>query len=134
MLHIRFTATKPEELARGLMHSSPLDMDECAMFAFNQPGEYSFWNKNVDYPISLLFLDDKFQVKNIGKLDAQQEKPCRSEFPLTKYVIEGHAEMPAEYGIQIEDYCLPEKARITIVKKGGRKPKNEVNIGDNHGR
>lgn len=115
-LDVRFVATKPEELAKGLMHSKPLAKNECALFVFKYPGEQSFWNKNVDYPICLLFLNDNFEIKNIGKLMAQQEKPCRSEYPLTKYVVEGHSDLPSELDIQVGDFCLPDKNKIKIVK------------------
>lgn len=119
LLNIRFTASTPDALAKGLMFSKPLAKDECAFFVFRQPNEQSFWNKNVDYPISLLFLDENFEIKNIGRLDAQQEKPCRSEFPYTKYVLEGHEDLPKEFDIQIGDFCLPDKNKIKLIK-GGR--------------
>lgn len=116
-LKIILLADKPDTLAKGLMHSSPLQMNECAFFIFNHLDNYSFWNKNVDYPISLFFLDENFQIKNIGKLDAQQEKPCYANYPLTKYVIEGHKDLPKEYNIQVNDYCLPEGSnKIKIIK------------------
>jgi uncharacterized membrane protein (UPF0127 family) len=102
------------------MFSKPLDNDECAFFIFNHLDDHSFWNKNVDYPISLLFLDENFEIKNIGNLKANQEQPFKSGYPLTKYVIEGHIDMPKEYDIQINDYCLPEKNKIKILK-GKRK-------------
>jgi uncharacterized membrane protein (UPF0127 family) len=116
MLHIRFIAKKPQELAKGLMFSEPLKKDECAMFVFNHMGDHSFWNKNVSYPISLLFLDENFKIQNIGFLEAEQEKPCRANFPLTKYVIEGHKDLPAEKNIKLGDFCFPEKNKIKIVQ------------------
>jgi hypothetical protein len=124
MLKIRFIAKKPEELSLGLMYAQPLDNDECVLFIFPQPSEYSFWNKNVNFPISLLYLDENFEVRNIGSLNAQQEKPSRSEFPFTKYVIEGHHLLPIEKNITIGDFCIPEE-KIIIIKKG--KQKNNEN-------
>jgi uncharacterized membrane protein (UPF0127 family) len=119
-LKIRFTAQTSEDLAKGLMFSEPIENHECALFVFKYPSDHSFWNKNVNYPISLLFLDENFQIKNIGKLNAHQEKPCRSGYPLTKYVIEGHMDLPKENDIRVDDYCLPENDMIKIIK-GKRK-------------
>jgi uncharacterized membrane protein (UPF0127 family) len=102
------------------MYSKPLDKDECAFFIFRNLDDHSFWNKNVDYPISLLFLDENFEIKNIGKLEAQQEKPCRADYPLTKYVLEGHSELPKECDIKLGDYCLINNNQVKIVK-GKRK-------------
>jgi hypothetical protein len=124
LLNIRFTAKSPEQVAKGLMHSSPLERDECALFVFGHPDGYSFWNKNVDYPISLFFLDENFEIKNIGHLDAQQEKPCRSEYPMTKYVVEGHSDLPKEFDIKIGDFCLPENEKIKILKGKRKELKN----------
>ena len=124
LLDIRFTAKTPADLAKGLMHSKPLDMGECAFFIFSHPDEYSFWNKNVDYPISLLFLDENFELKNIGHLDAQQEKPCKSEYPMTKYVVEGHSDLPKEFDIKVGDFCLPENHKIKLLKGKRKELKN----------
>lgn len=119
-LNIRFTAKTSDNLSKGLMFSEPLEKNECAFFIFSYLDSHSFWNKNVNFPICLLFLDENFQIRDIGKLQAHQEKPCRSEYPFVKYVIEGHADLPIENDIQINDYCLPENDKIKIIK-GKRK-------------
>jgi len=124
MLRIRFIAKKPEELSKGLMFSEPLERDECALFIFPQLGEYTFWNKNVHYPISLLYLDENFEIRSIGELKAQQEKPNRSEYPFIKYVIEGHHLLPKEKDIKIGDFCIPEESTIRIHKGKQKRIKN----------
>lgn len=116
MLRLRFKAAKPEELAKGLMFSNPLAIDECAFFQFNHLSDHSFWNKNVSFPITLLFLDENFEIRNIGKLDAHQETPCKSNYPYIKYVIEGHKDLCKENAISIGDFCLPEENIIKIIK------------------
>ena len=116
MLKIRFTASDSEQLTKGFMFSEPLNINECALFIFKNAGEYSFWNKNVDYPISLFFLDENFKVCNIGVLEAHQEKPCSSLYPFTKYVIEGHKDLIEEKTIESGDFCLIDKNLIKIVK------------------
>ncbi len=119
-LNVRFIAKTNEELSKGLMHSSPLKVDECCLFVFKYLSDHSFWNKNVDFPICLFFMDENFEIRDIGYLAAHQEKPCRSKFPLTKYVLEGHADLPKEYNIHIGDFCLPESEKEIkiIIKKG----------------
>jgi uncharacterized membrane protein (UPF0127 family) len=119
-LDIRFVAKTNEDLAKGLMYSKPLLNNECAFFIFKHLDDHSFWNKNVDFPISLLFLDENFQIKDIGKLEAHQEKPCRSGYPMIKYVLEGHVDLPVENDIKVNDYCLPGNDKIKIIK-GKRK-------------
>ena len=115
-LNVRFIAQTPEQLAKGLMFSKPLANDECAFFIFKHLDDHSFWNKNVDYPISLFFMDENYEIKNIGKLDAHQEKPCRAEYPNTKFVLEGHSDLPKEYDIKVGDFCLPENQKIKLIR------------------
>jgi len=123
-LNIILHANKSNELSKGLMFSKPLEKDQCAFFTFPYVDDHSFWNKNVDYPISLLFLDENFKIKHIGSLDKQQEKSIRSNYPLIKYVIEGHVDLPIENDINIGDYCFPEKNKIKIIKVTGKDKKN----------
>lgn len=119
-LKIILTANDNASLAKGLMHTKPIKIDECALFIFKHKDDHSFWNKNVDYPISLFFLDENFQIKNIGKLEAHQEKPCRADYQMTKYVVEGHIDLPKAEDIQINDYCMPDNNYMKILK-GKRK-------------
>lgn len=116
LLSIKLLCNTTEKLQKGLMFSESLKNDECAFFVFNHLSDHSFWNKNVNYPICLLFLDENFEIRDIGKLDSQQEKPCRSKFPLTKYVLEGHIDLPKEQDIKIGDFCLPDNNKIKVLK------------------
>lgn len=118
LLRIKLFCDTPEKQTKGLMYASPLNRDECAFFKFSYSDEKSFWNKNVNFPISLLFLDDNFIVRNIGRLGAHQETPCRSNYPLTRYVIEGHEELINE-NIKIGDCCLIEHDFIKVIKGDG---------------
>jgi len=115
-LSIKLLCDTMSKLQKGLMFAKPLNPDECAFFIFDHLDDHSFWNKNVDFPISLLFLDENFEIRNIGELMAQQEKPCRANFPLTKYVVEGHIDLPKENNIEIGDFCLPQDNKLKILK------------------
>lgn len=123
-LNIVLHAKSSQDLAKGLMFSKPLREDQCAFFSFPYADDHSFWNKNVSYPISLLFLDENFEIKHIGSLDTGQEKPVRSNYPLIKYVVEGHINLPIENDINIGDFCLPEKNIIKIIKVNNKHKKN----------
>ena len=61
-------------------------------------------------------MDENYEIKNIGKLDAHQEKPCRAEYPNTKFVLEGHSDLPKEYDIKVGDFCLPENQKIKLIR------------------
>lgn len=85
---IIFYATTPEKREKGLMFTDPIEEDECALFLFPRTGDHCFWNKNVSYPLDLIFCDSSNKVKSIKSMEAQSTEPCKSDDNDIKYVIE----------------------------------------------
>lgn len=81
-------ASNAEKREKGLMFTKPLNQDECALFVFPRAADHTFWNKNVSYPLSLIFCDSKNNVVAIKYMDANSTKPCRANNSNIKYVIE----------------------------------------------
>ncbi len=81
-------ASNAEKREKGLMFTEPLKNDECALFIFPRPGDYSFWNKNVSYPLDIVFCDQNNKVVAKKYMNAQSTKSCRSNNANIKYVIE----------------------------------------------
>ena len=86
---------------KGLMGHRPLAKDECAYFYFQKEGSPSFWNKNVSFPISLIFLDKDGQVEDIQFLEAQQHSSVAPVSRKIRHVIEAHRDAPEIYGIKV---------------------------------
>lgn len=84
----------------GLMKKPPLKEHECAFFEFPSIGKHSFWNKNVSFPISLIFCDSDHVVKDIKYLKAEQSNSVSSDTYDIKYVIEAHVEAPQKLRIE----------------------------------
>lgn len=87
--------------AKGLMGHRPLSKDECAYFYFQKEGSPSFWNKNVSFPISLIFLDKEGKVEDIKYLEAHQHSFVAPSSKNIKQVIEAHRDAPEIYKIRI---------------------------------
>ncbi len=85
---------------KGLMHHRPLEENECALFDFPYEGKHSFWNKNVNFPISLVFCKKNGSVIDIKYLKAQQKTSVSPNTFDTKYVIEAHINAPKTYNIR----------------------------------
>lgn len=83
----------------GLMNRLPLRKDECALFDFKTSGRHSFWNKNVSFPISLVFCNEDFIVNDVKFLMANQLSAVGPR-ENAKYVIEAHFETPSLLGIK----------------------------------
>ena len=70
------------------MHADPLDDNEVVLFVFDSPDCYSFWNKNVDFPLSLAFLDKDMEVVDLKDLEKQSLKSASPNSNAVVYVIE----------------------------------------------
>jgi uncharacterized membrane protein (UPF0127 family) len=56
------------------MDAEPLDEYEVVFFTFDYPDCYSFWNKNVSFPLSLAFLDKNYKIVDIKDMEARSEE------------------------------------------------------------
>lgn len=117
-IDLRFIASNNKDLEKGLMFSEPLKENEGALFVFPYSRQVSFWNKNVSFPISLLFLNENMIIQDIGSLTSFQEEPCVSRTSNVKYVLE----LPLNYKnvINLDDICAlsSDSKQIFIFKKG----------------
>ena len=76
--------------SKGLMFAKPLGEDEVVFFAFDYPDCYSFWNKNVDFGLSLAFLDKDYEILDIKDMDAHSEKSCVPKSNNVQFVVEAN--------------------------------------------
>jgi len=81
-------ADNEDKREKGLMFSNPLEKDECALFVFPRSGDHAFWNKDVSFPLNLVFCNMEREVLAIKKMDAESTKSCRAQNNNVKYVVE----------------------------------------------
>lgn len=101
-LKITFLADTNLTRELGLMKRFPLKESECAFFDFKKNGNYSFWNKNVAFPISVIFCDENYTIKEISSLKENQLNPIRSSCS-ARYVIEAHKDIPQKWDLKVGD-------------------------------
>lgn len=99
-MKVRLVADNNVTRSMGLMNQKPLHEDECAYFYFDNPGRHSFWNKNVDFPISLIFCDKEGKVEDIKYLKAQQLNGVYPDSNKIVHVVEAHFEAPEKFKIK----------------------------------
>lgn len=122
-LQIKYYCTNDHTRAEGLMNKPSLNDDECAFFVFPYSHRLSFWNKNVNFDIVVMFFNEKHELKCYKKLKAQQVDPvaCPHE---CKYVIEVGAEnfekMP-----KIESFYLKDEEVVLVNKDIGKNFENQ---------
>ena len=92
------------EKTRGLMHRDQLPEGNGMLFIYDTPLHPSFWMKNTEIPLDMLFIGSDFKIKNI----APDQKPCGSDScpgyqPLedVQYVLELSAGSVAHQKIEV---------------------------------
>lgn len=55
----------PETRGRGLSGREQLGKDEGMWFVFDHPARYGFWMKDMNFPIDIIWLDDRYRVVHI---------------------------------------------------------------------
>lgn len=114
-LGLRFIANDEASRSRGLMHAEPLQENEAAFFIFPNSQRYAFWNRNVSFPIDVVFLNDLMQIVDIQNLDKHQEKAIQSQRD-AKFVIEARHGAFKKLGFGIGDFAqlTPEQNSIVL--------------------
>ena len=99
-------AETPEERAQGLSDRPHLAPDTGMLFVFRQPGRYSFWMRNMHFPLDMLWIDAECTVVDVS-LNAPPPEPGQAmdRLPLytpavpVQYVLEVNAGEAAAKGI-----------------------------------
>ena len=116
VFNLRLVANTNHTREKGLMFSKPLDEDEAALFVFPYNGRYAFWNKNVDYDLSLAFLDENMKVVAIKDLKANSLSPVGPDDDV-RFVIEAKQGIFTKIGINMGDIAHYNTNNTITVKK-----------------
>jgi hypothetical protein len=60
-------ASTPEMLKQGLSGRAGLKENEGMLFVFERPGKYSFWMKDMNFPIDIIWIGEDLKVIYIKK-------------------------------------------------------------------
>jgi len=97
-------AKTEEERTRGLMFRKTLNDDQGMLFVFEEEGLYSFWMKNMNFSIDILWLD---RQKRIIHLECDVP-PCEKE-PCPSYATA----LPAKYVLELKAGSI-EKRKLKL--------------------
>lgn len=89
---------------KGLSKQLSISENEGMLFIFDKPGYYSFWMKNMLFPIDIIFLDSSKKVTKIYKnIDPKTYPETFSPDKETLYVIETQAKFTDIHKVNIGD-------------------------------
>lgn len=96
---------------KGLSNKEKLAENQGMLFVFEKPGFYSFWMKEMKFPIDILWIDSEQKVIDLTENLSPETFPQIFQ-PLkpVQYVLEVNAGFIKKYNIKIGD-------KIKIIKK-----------------
>lgn len=93
-----------EERSRGLGWRKDLPKDSGMLFVFETPARYSFWMKDMFFPIDIIWVDENKEIVAISKNISPETYPeSFSPSESVKYVLEVNAGWAEENGVKIGD-------------------------------
>ncbi len=98
-------ADTPQKHALGLMFRKELLGNSGMLFLFKEEGKYSFWMKNMNFPLDIIWIDKDKKIVDIRKNVPVCRDSCESLIPLVKarYVLEVNAGFVDKYQIKLGD-------------------------------
>ena len=106
-------AVTVEERQLGLMFRAEIYPDQGMLFLFEEEGYHSFWMKNVNFPLDIIWLDKEKRIVHLeSHLPPCQKIPCPSYGPLLPalYVLELKTGSVEKRGLKLYDkleFILP---------------------------
>ena len=77
-LEVQIADSDPRRV-RGLMFQQQLPYDEGMIFVFNEPGLYSLWMLNMQFPLDMIWFDHDGNIVHIEK----NIPPCKTVVEIT---------------------------------------------------
>lgn len=102
-LYVEIAQTS-EEKAQGLSGRESFKEDQGMLFIYDEAGFYSFWMKDMLFPIDIIWIDENFEIVDVTKNIQPDSFPqiFQSQKP-AQYVLEVNAGFSDQNSIQIGD-------------------------------
>ena len=69
-------ALTPVQRRKGLMHREQLASNAGMLLVYPKTGDHRVWMKNMGIPLRVLWIDDRFKVIHVMRLEPCQLSPC----------------------------------------------------------
>lgn len=98
-------AVSRENLEKGLMFRDGLPEGKGMLFIFAKEGRYSFWTKNMRFPLDMIWIDSHKKIVAISQEVAPCVDSCEGIAPQVKsrYVLEVNSGFAKRNNIKIGD-------------------------------
>ena len=110
-------STTPDSQSKGLSIKDSLNENEGMLFNFESPQKYSFWMKDMKFPIDIIWINSTGKIVHIEKnlSPCYLLLPCPSYAPKNDslYVLEVVSNFTNKFGVSVGDSVESE-----IIKQG----------------
>lgn len=98
-------AISPADKARGLGGRESLPENQGMLFVYDMPGYYSFWMKDMNFAIDIIWLDANKKIIDITRDVRPESYPSSfsSQSP-AQYILEVNSGWAERHGVEIADY------------------------------
>ena len=91
------------ETQTGLMYRSGMEDNQAMLFVFDYVGWHSFYMKNTEFALDILFIDEDLKVASFtDNAQPLDESGISSEAPV-QYVLEVNAGLREKWGVAVGD-------------------------------
>ncbi len=113
-LEVQIADSEPRRV-RGLMFQEELPLDQGMIFVFKEPGLYSLWMLNMQFPLDMIWFDKDGNVVHIEK----NVPPCKTVVEITgcqSVVPDGEASYILEVTTGfVEQNNINKDSKLTII-------------------
>jgi uncharacterized protein len=92
-------ARTEEERRRGLMFRTHLDDDAGMLFLFERPQQLTFWMRNTEIPLDMIFIQPSMRILGIVENAEPRTDSTRSVPGESQYVLEVNAGFSRRHGL-----------------------------------
>jgi uncharacterized protein len=103
-IHLALACTESQQ-EYGLMFRKTLSDNDGMIFVFKENQMLHFWMKDTLIPLSIAYLDDKFTIKEIYNMKAEDLTVTASKEPL-KYAVEVNLDWFKKHNVKIGEKLL----------------------------
>ena len=98
-------ADTPAKRAQGLMHVDYLPKEQGMLFVYPEPSPVSFWMKNTEISLDMIFLNAKGRIQHIHSNAIPQDQTVISGGNDIQYVVEINGGLSEKLGILEGSYA-----------------------------
>ena len=97
------------ETATGLMYRSSMEPEQGMLFIFDDVAMRSFYMKNTEFPLDIIFLDAENRIVSFQKNAQPYNETGLSSLVPAKYVLEINAGLADKWSLEVGDRMVFER-------------------------